>query len=142
MTHHCRNRELTIRMTARYDLEAEHVAFVTGSGKTTNKVQGIVEEAEERKEQAAVDHSGGAFAAVEAAVTDAAGASDADADASESDAEDGDGTLSAFGAASEAGGDGTAASGDGDAADDDRSPEERAEAADEDDGQAGLGDFM
>lgn len=48
MTHHCQDRELTVAMTERYDLEAEHVAFVTGSGQDTNKVQGIVREARER----------------------------------------------------------------------------------------------
>ncbi|SIR24919.1 replication factor C large subunit [Haladaptatus litoreus] len=61
MTHHCKNRELTVAMAARYDLEEKHVSFVTGSGKTTNKVQQIVEDAEELKEQSAVEHSGGAF---------------------------------------------------------------------------------
>ena len=130
MTHHCRNRELTIRMTARYDLDAEHVSFITGSGKTTNKVQGIVEEAEERKEQAAVDHSGGAFAAVEAEAADAAGDGDSD------DSEEGEGTLSDFGASGGESGGSTA-----DDTDDEQSTEERAEAADSDDGQAGLSDF-
>jgi replication factor C large subunit len=61
MTHHCKNRELTVDMTAAFDLEAEHVAFVTGSGKDTNKVQSIVADAQERREQEAVEHSGGAF---------------------------------------------------------------------------------
>jgi len=61
MTHHCSNRELTVAMTAAYDLDAEHVAFVTGSGESTNKVQGIVEEAEERQQTATVEASGGAF---------------------------------------------------------------------------------
>jgi replication factor C large subunit len=61
MTHHCKNRELTVAMTAAYDLDAEHVAFVTGSGVDTNKVQGIVEDAERLREEAAVDASGGAF---------------------------------------------------------------------------------
>ena len=89
MTHHCKNRELTIRMAARYDLEAEHVAFVTGSGKTTNKVQGIVEEAERRSEEAAVEGSGGAFAAVEAEAGDG---SDADVNDPEAGADvDGEG---------------------------------------------------
>ncbi|WP_227353850.1 replication factor C large subunit [Haladaptatus salinisoli] len=61
MTHHCKNRELTVAMAARYDMEEKHVAFITGSGKNTKKVQRIVEDAEERKEKAAVEHSGGAF---------------------------------------------------------------------------------
>ncbi|MFW6384314.1 MAG: replication factor C large subunit [Halodesulfurarchaeum sp.] len=62
MTHHCKNRELTVAMTAAYDLEAEHVAFVTGSGEDTNKVQSIVEDAAGLREAAAVEHSAGAFA--------------------------------------------------------------------------------
>lgn len=61
MTHHCTNRDLTVAMTARYDLEAKHVAFITGSGESTNKVQGIVEDAAERREEAAVSGSQGAF---------------------------------------------------------------------------------
>ena len=62
MTHHCKNRELTVAMTAAYDLEAKHVSFVTGSGEDTNKVQSIVEDAQALRESAAVEHSGGAFA--------------------------------------------------------------------------------
>ena len=61
MTHHCKNRELTVAMAAAYDMDADHVAFVTGSGKDTNKVQSIVEDAESLEEEAAVEHSGGAF---------------------------------------------------------------------------------
>jgi len=61
MTHHCTNRELTVAMAATYELEADHVSFITGSGESTNKVQSIVEDAERRREEAAVDHSGGAF---------------------------------------------------------------------------------
>jgi len=124
MTHHCKNRELTVRMAARYEMDAEHVAFVTGSGKTTNKVGNIVEEAETRREEAAVEHSGGAFAAMEAEAGD---------EASEGGDEDGGGTLAEFGAA---GGDAEAeAGGDAEASDDDGP-------AEADDGQAGLSDFM
>ena len=61
MTHHCRNRELTVTMAARYDLEAEHVAFVTGSGEDTDKVQGIVADAAELRDEEAVSHAEGAF---------------------------------------------------------------------------------
>ena len=61
MTHHCDNRELTVSMAAAFDLDAEHVAFVTGSGKDTKKVQSIVEDAAERREAAAVEGSDGAF---------------------------------------------------------------------------------
>lgn len=45
MTHHCKDRELTINMTARYNLEPGHVAFITGSGADTKKVKEIVQEA-------------------------------------------------------------------------------------------------
>lgn len=61
MTHHCTNRALTVAMTAAYDLEAEHVAFVTGSGQDTNKVQSIVEDASELRDSALADHADGAF---------------------------------------------------------------------------------
>jgi len=61
MTHHCRNRELTVAMAAAYDLEAEHVAFVTGSGEDTNKVQSIVEDARDRQAADAVEATDGAF---------------------------------------------------------------------------------
>ncbi|WP_247001436.1 replication factor C large subunit [Halosolutus gelatinilyticus] len=61
MTHHCKNRDLTVRMAAVYDLDAKEVSFVTGSGKDTNKVQSIVEDAEELLAEEAVEHSGNAF---------------------------------------------------------------------------------
>jgi len=61
MTHHCKNRELTVAMAAAYEMQEEHVSFVTGSGETTNKVESIVADAEALREEAAVDHSGGAF---------------------------------------------------------------------------------
>jgi replication factor C large subunit len=61
MTHHCKNRELTVAMAARYNLDAEHVAFVTGSGKDTNKVQSIVEDAADLREELAAEHAEGAF---------------------------------------------------------------------------------
>ena len=61
MTYHCTNRELTVTMAARYDLEAEHVAFVTGSGEDTNKVQDIVADAAELRDEEAVSHAEGAF---------------------------------------------------------------------------------
>ncbi|MEF8851448.1 MAG: replication factor C large subunit, partial [Haloarculaceae archaeon] len=61
MTHHCKNRELTVAMAARYDLEEKHVSFVTGSGEDTNKVQSIVADAQELREELAVENAGGAF---------------------------------------------------------------------------------
>ncbi len=61
MTHHCKNRELTVAMAAQYDLEPKHVSFITGSGKDTNKVQSIVEDAQTLREEKAVAASQGAF---------------------------------------------------------------------------------
>jgi len=61
MTHHCTNRDLTVAMAATYDMDEAQVAFVTGSGKDTNKVQDVVADAEATREEAAVAHSGGAF---------------------------------------------------------------------------------
>jgi len=126
MTHHCTNRDLTVRMAARYDLDAEHVAFVTGSGKTTNKVQSIVEDAAERREQEAVDHSGDAFLE---RVEEAAGDENEDMageDAAEPTIEEAiDGGAPAANAAAGSGDD------DGDA-----------DEVDPDDQQSGLSDFM
>jgi len=70
MTHHCKNRELTVRMAARYDLDEQQVSFVTGSGETTNKVQSIVEDAQEMREQQAAEASQGAFEGGEAELGD------------------------------------------------------------------------
>jgi replication factor C large subunit len=86
MTHHCKNRELTVSMAARYNLDAEHVAFVTGSGQDTNKVQSIVEDADQMREESAVEHSGDAFAGGESKTDEEDGAEDADAE-SESESE-------------------------------------------------------
>jgi len=61
MIHHCKPRERAIAVAAAYDLDAGELAFVTGSGEDTKKVQSIVEEAAERRETAAVDASDGAF---------------------------------------------------------------------------------
>jgi replication factor C large subunit len=61
MTHHCKNRELTVAMAAAYDLDESDVSFITGSGETTNKVQGIVEDAQERRDEAIEDNASGAF---------------------------------------------------------------------------------
>jgi replication factor C large subunit len=136
MTHHCRNRELTVRMVARYDLEAEHVSFVTGSGKTTNKVEGIVAEAAERREEAAVEHSDGAFAPAEPPDSAEARTGGTDADADDDD-DAGTGTLAAFGADAEATTPDESEKRDGV---DDGGDESGGD--DEDDGQAGLSDFM
>jgi replication factor C large subunit len=88
MTHHCRNRDLTVAMAAAYELDTDHVAFVTGSGESTNKVQSIVEDAEQLRENTAVEHSDGAFeGAVADGETDDGGTdNDPDTDQSPDDA--------------------------------------------------------
>ncbi|GAA0716876.1 replication factor C large subunit [Halorubrum trapanicum] len=80
VTHHCKPRELTVAMAAAYDLDEEGVAFVTGSGESTNKVASIVEDAQARREELIEEHADGAFA------LDAAGRADDGEDA----ASDGD----------------------------------------------------
>jgi replication factor C large subunit len=149
MTHHCTNRDLTVRMAARYDLDAGHVSFITGSGETTNKVQSIVEDAEELREQEAVEHAGDAF--LERAGSDA----DGDGASSESGTADGmaaDSTADGDGAASDDDGRMTLDADDEDGsepdeggagadADDGEGDPEDAEEAEEDDQQTGLGDF-
>ena len=53
MTHHCTNRELTVAMAARYDLDKNDISFITGSGANTQKVERIVEDAAKRREERA-----------------------------------------------------------------------------------------
>ncbi|MFA9504788.1 replication factor C large subunit [Natrinema sp. H-ect1] len=94
MTHHCKNRDLTVRMAAAYDLDESEVSFITGSGKDTNKVQSIVADAEERKAELAVEHSGDAFFEADRSSGDATAEANADDGESQqplaaSDAEDG-----------------------------------------------------
>ncbi|GAA0645052.1 replication factor C large subunit [Salarchaeum japonicum] len=106
MTHHCKNRELTVAMAAAYEMSEEHVAFVTGSGKTTNKVESIVADAEELREERAVEHSGGAFEGQadlsdaepgdEEDATDVFVDEDDDAEASEEEADDAQSGLEDF----------------------------------------------
>lgn len=96
MTHHCHNRELTVTMAAQYDLDADDIAFITGSGASTNKVGGIVEEATRRRDEQAT------AAAPLAPGTDEAGASFDIADdlddepAADEEDEDGQAGLSDF----------------------------------------------
>ncbi|WP_435551427.1 replication factor C large subunit [Natrinema sp. CGMCC1.2065] len=93
MTHHCKNRDLTVRMAAAYDLDESEVSFITDSGKDTNKVQSIVADAEERRAELAVEHSGDAFFEADRSSGDAPAEADADDGESQqplaaSDAED------------------------------------------------------
>jgi len=141
MTHHCRNRELTVEMAARYDLDAEHLAFVTGSGEDTNKVQEIVADARERQEEEAVEHAGDVFApASEGGDDGSSEAADEGEDDSTSD------TLADFGDEDVEADDGSedtaeaTVEGNADAGEDDEEPPKEEQAA-ADDQQAGLGDF-
>jgi replication factor C large subunit len=61
MTHHCKPRDLTVRMAAAYEMEEKHVSYITGSGESTNKVESIVADAEEMREEAMEAHTQGAF---------------------------------------------------------------------------------
>ncbi|RLM97437.1 replication factor C large subunit [Haloarcula sp. Atlit-7R] len=134
MTHHCRNRDLTVAMAATYDMEAEHVSFVTGSGKDTNKVQDIVADAEALKEEAAVEHSGGAF---EDASADGDGETNTETDSQDTSADDENGEQQVTLAADDGAG--------SDAAEDDSATDDETETASEtadDDQQSGLSDFM
>ncbi|MEZ3142877.1 replication factor C large subunit [Halobaculum sp. MBLA0143] len=87
LTHHCKPRELTVRMAAAYDLEEDHVAFVTGSGETTNKVQSIVEDAAERRAALVEEHAAGAFEGTASLAEDAEQPDDAAADDASADTE-------------------------------------------------------
>jgi len=141
MTHHCKNRELTVAMAARYDLEEKHVSFITGSGEDTNKVQSIVEDAQALREELAVEHGGGAFegGSADGETPEEAGADDGET--VDEDAEDGDADADTDESVSQASLDGGASSGEGDAeadgeavgADDDPAEDEQ---------QSGLSDFM
>ncbi|WP_121744502.1 replication factor C large subunit [Natronorubrum halophilum] len=132
MTYHCKNRDLTVRMAAVYELDEGDVSFVTGSGKDTNKVQSIVANAEELLEAETVEHSGSAFfdAGDSGADDDPTGNGDTDADSSDETSDDADGqeTLTAATGAAE---DGTPSESDS-----------TTDADESDDGQSGLSDFM
>jgi replication factor C large subunit len=117
MTHHCTNRELTVSMAARYDMDAEHVAFVTGSGEDTNKVQSIVEDATKRGEEAAVAGSEGAFEGATRTTSD---------EPDDLDGSDESGVM-----------DGGDTAGDEDTADEESADDTEGS----DDSQSGLGDF-
>ena len=134
MTHHCRNRDLTVAMAAAYDLDAKEISFVTGSGADTKKVQSIVEEAEERTAEQVVESGGNAF--LEAANS----RSDDEDDAADDAEDDVDGQVTL--------GDASDATPDGDPGTEERSDAvegggEPADSEDEaDDGQSGLSDFF
>jgi replication factor C large subunit len=141
MTHHCKNRELTVAMTARYELDAEHVAFVTGSGKDTNKVQSIVEDAEELREQQSVEASQGAFEGTSEETTQL-GVSEESATEASDDRPDGtDESGDSVGTAADAVDSATDET-DADEQSEGATDEARSESAADDEEQAGLSDFM
>jgi replication factor C large subunit len=121
VTHHCKPRELTVAMAAAYDLDEAGVAFVTGSGESTNKVESVVADAQALRDERMEDHAEGAFAGGRQAAADSGdGAGPAeDADAAEAEAAGDGGPSESAGDAGDA---------DGDDA--------------EDDGQSGLSDFV
>jgi replication factor C large subunit len=144
MTHHCKNRELTVAMAARYELSEKHVSFVTGSGEDTNKVESIVADAQALREEVAMENAGGAFDdahAGEAEIGDEAGE-----DESTAEEDDGDAAAQASLAGSAAddsddgtgGGETVRADAEGEA---DDGPDKE-EVAEDDDQQSGLSDFM
>jgi len=140
MTHHCKNRELTVAMAARYDLEEKHVSFVTGSGEDTNKVQSIVADAQELREELAVEHGGGAFESGSAdGVDDEDSESQSEAGGTD-DAEDGTESNRVDEAPAQASLDGSANATAGGA--DDGGEESTEDDPTEDDQQSGLSDFM
>jgi len=133
MTHHCKNRELTVAMAARYDLNEKQIAYVTGSGADTNKVESIVEDAQRLREDLAVENAGGAFEDAHAGETEESADDDADEDGGDdevdADSEPAQASLGGEGSESDDGGD-------------DVADESAAEAAEDDDQQSGLSDFM
>jgi replication factor C large subunit len=122
VTHHCKPRELTVAMAAWYDLDEAGVAYVTGSGETTNKVASVVEDAADLRAEALEDHAGGAFAGDDSGAGEADALDDSDTEATDADPADAD-VLDRDDGAADAEADGEAAAAD-------------------DDGQAGLSDFM
>ncbi|ELY83787.1 replication factor C large subunit [Natrinema gari] len=127
MTHHCKNRALTVRMAAAYDLDESEVSFVTGSGSDTNKVESVVADAAELKAETAVEHSGTAFFEAERSSDDDGTAAAATDDSGDSDDSSGQQALTAA----------TSDESDTGSVSDDTSS-----ADDPDDDQAGLSDFM
>ncbi|MFP8957941.1 replication factor C large subunit [Natrialbaceae archaeon A-CW3] len=125
MSHLCRNRDLTVAMTAAYDLDEKEVSFITGSGADTNKVESVVADAAERRAQETVEHSGSAFFD---------GPESSDSDTSETDESASTETASLE---DTFGDDASSEEATEEATDDDESTEEA-----DDDGQSGLSDFF
>ncbi|GAB3037717.1 replication factor C large subunit [Natronobiforma cellulositropha] len=145
MTHHCRNRDLTVRMAAAYGLDASELSFITGSGADTNKVGSIVEDAADLVAEQAVEKGGNAFFDAGDPSPDDTGDGSETAESDETAAESGDGQVT-LGATLEdaAGADGedTVTDSEGDGSANQTDDPGSASAHDEDDGQSGLSDFF
>ncbi|TYL36125.1 AAA family ATPase [Natronococcus pandeyae] len=133
MTHHCKNRDLTVRMAAIYELDEAEVSFVTGSGKDTNKVQSIVEDAEERREAETVEHSGSAFFESESVDSDSVDSGEDDSSNDEAETATDSGQQSLEASSTDAGTDVEA---------DDATAESESAAEEPDEDQSGLSDFF
>ncbi|RQG90170.1 replication factor C large subunit [Natrarchaeobius halalkaliphilus] len=143
MTHHCRNRDLTVRMAATYELDESEVSFVTESGKDTNKVQSIVEDAEALRTRETVEHSGSAFFGGDAANGDGesqAGETERTAGAMEDDDGGSQETLTTASDANEPDGRGNVS--DSGSQGNDVDHEQTADSRSQDDDQSGLSDFF
>ena len=114
MTHHCKPRAVTVAMAAYYDFDEAAVAFVPGSGETTNPVESIVADAAAARESAMVEGSAAFGGRVTLDDEERTADTPTDETASGSDAD----------------------------ADADAESEAEAEESADDDGQAGLSDFM
>ena len=57
LIHHCKPRETTIGITATLQLDASDISYITGSGKTTNKVESIIEDAEDLRQKEAFNNT-------------------------------------------------------------------------------------
>ncbi|MCU4975771.1 replication factor C large subunit [Halobacteria archaeon AArc-m2/3/4] len=133
MTHHCSNRDLTVRMAGAYDLDATELSFITGSGESTNKVQDIVADAEARSAKQAVEHGGNAFlnaSTSDSSASETSGDETTDGASETTTAADGDGQQTLEKSGTDSDSSSTAAD-----------PQEDGEAETSDD-QSGLSDFF
>lgn len=89
ITHHCKNRDVTVAMAAIYELNEKEVSFITGSGKTTNKVEGIVEDAQDLRSEAAIVEASGMHERVDEDVTERTGVEEPSSSDENDDEDDG-----------------------------------------------------
>jgi replication factor C large subunit len=126
LTHHCKPRDLTVAMAAYYDMDEKQVAYVTGSGESTNKVESVVEDAQQLRDDEMEEHSGSAFEGAARSVDDEPDEDD--------DGAEGQATLSGSGDA------GT--ENDGPSAESGATADDGADGEEADDDQSGLSDFF